>query len=148
MSSNSSCHRVYPHVCGETSLSQTLRSQNQGLSPRLWGNPIQNVAWACDKGSIPTHVGKPAHQSLRSRSRRVYPHACGETTSQFCGNISGLGLSPRMWGNLDISNDLFRRLGSIPTHVGKPRESLLSVIFLKVYPHACGETSSSHLAGS
>ena len=30
---------VYPHVCGATSPLLTLLAGNQGLSPRVWGNP-------------------------------------------------------------------------------------------------------------
>ena len=29
---------VYPHVCGAATLSATVSSQREGLSPRVWGS--------------------------------------------------------------------------------------------------------------
>ena len=51
---------------------------------------------------------------------RVYPHACGETTSITKVNAFTYGLSPRMRGNR-LRGTLFGGYGG-------------------VYPHACGET--------
>ena len=45
-----------------------------------------------------------------------------------------------MWGNLLEFIGEVIRLGSIPTHVGKPGADRLRNIVLRVYPHACGET--------
>ena len=43
------------------------------------------------KGSIPTHVGKPALYIAIIRLRRVYPHACGETDDGVIVNKNGAG---------------------------------------------------------
>ena len=70
-----------------------------GLSPRVWGSrvvPFLNTA--CIR-SIPTCVGQPVDAALPEGKTAVYPHVCGAAICCGCGNQSGLGLSPRVWGS-------------------------------------------------
>ena len=91
---------VYPHVCGATRLEELNLEDNQGLSPRVWGNPAARHVFSSSLRSIPTCVGQPDRGLVNPHAWWVYPHVCGATTindGDFC-YIEGL--SPRVWGNL------------------------------------------------
>ena len=52
--------KVYPRVCGGTPSGELKPPSEQGLSPRVRGNPIsQHVLHACI-GSIPACAGEPS----------------------------------------------------------------------------------------
>ena len=51
--------RVYPRVCGGTSLHADYQTQRQGLSPRVRGNPWRWFSHRPDVGSIPACAGEP-----------------------------------------------------------------------------------------
>ena len=59
--STSGCtmRRVYPRVCGGTTLSAVMRSVLSGLSPRVRGNPVFRLNCAIGSGSIPACAGEP-----------------------------------------------------------------------------------------
>ena len=132
---------VYPHACGETPRSDRGWVNRQGLSPRMRGNLEELIRQAMHHGSIPTHAGKPRVATETNYSNWVYPHACGETVGK--GKVKGgqQGLSPRMRGNHSTRAVVQVRLGSIPTHAGKPRGWCSRCCHRGVYPHACGETA-------
>ena len=52
------------------------------------------------------------------------------------------GLSPRMRGNLPITNRGIVRLGSIPAYAGEPRLSAVTQYVRRVYPRVCGGTAA------
>ena len=118
-----------------------------GLSPRLRGNPPLPHGPTRPIRSIPAPAGEPWSVTSRPSSSGVYPRACGGTESwtdrgkgQFwglspcaCGGTltfewaatGGVGLSPRLRGNL--ANGRRRRgdHGSIPAPAGEPRKDKL-----------------------
>ena len=112
--------RVYPHACGETEFAQNLFWKRPGLSPRMRGNLEDLKQLGRDAGSIPTHAGKPQRRGQDGAGGGVYPHACGETPSPSVRQIPLWGLSPRMRGNRNSEIQPCPRMGSIPTHAGKP----------------------------
>ncbi len=136
--------RVYPHACGETPIVYCDTGFNAGLSPRMWGNRCLLLNRDVIVRSIPTHVGKPGQTHQTNRLKRVYPHACGETTGTSRRLPFGSGLSPRMWGNLELQGIYISCSRSIPTHVGKPCLASENRRSIRVYPHACGETYSTY----
>ena len=71
--------RVYPHVCGATIFRCVFLHNNQGLSPRVWGNPCL--------------------ESCLLLLQAVYPHVCGATRGYGPRRQFVSGLSPRVWGN-------------------------------------------------
>jgi len=73
----------------------------------------------------------------------VYPHACGERADAMCEKTWEYGLSPRMWGTLNCVVPGLPAVRFIPTHVGNANEYARSLTLLPVYPHACGERSTS-----
>ena len=107
----------------------------------MWGNLIVIPVDTRETRSIPTHVGKPNVGLPDFILPEVYPHACGETSSAPTAPRCSMGLSPRMWGNRCTAQRTCFALRSIPTHVGKPDKNPSTIPGVKVYPHACGETS-------
>ena len=69
---------VYPHACGERSLSNADLYIETGLSPRLWGTELIPSCAIPVKRFIPTPVGNGSTVWLLTRRPAVYPHACGE----------------------------------------------------------------------
>ena len=140
---NGDVDRVYPHACGETLFADAYDRALEGLSPRVRGNRIAEASAARVQGSIPTRAGKPRIGIPNSYRTRVYPHACGETASAHDILLDQEGLSPRVRGNRHARAHVAAVAGSIPTRAGKPRLSQSRGKYARVYPHACGETSSA-----
>ena len=92
--------KVYPRVCGGTALSQFLLLGFQGLSPRVRGNLVSLGPGNDMLGSIPACAGEPDSVQATSRPRPVYPRVCGGTVFEDVEGLLGVGLSPRVRGNL------------------------------------------------
>ena len=90
---------VYPRVCGGTAKPASSKSCAAGLSPRVRGNPTEEVESSHNIGSIPACAGEPLYNSANSRMGRVYPRVCGGTTSGSRLSRRVSGLSPRVRGN-------------------------------------------------
>ena len=119
---------------------EAKEAKKRGLSPRMRGNRAWTIRGNPWHGSIPTHAGKPRSDLPTPSQCRVYPHACGETFTIGLSRKALRGLSPRMRGNQLIGSVQGGRVGSIPTHAGKPEGRAFPHKLLRVYPHACGET--------
>ena len=132
---------VYPHACGETLLKFSPKQPPAGLSPRVRGNPSTSRKISPLIGSIPTRAGKPFWLAKPDRRNKVYPHACGETSSYLYIHFPLVGLSPRVRGNQHQKICAMSFIGSIPTRAGKPFWRTDPAYARRVYPHACGETA-------
>ena len=71
--------RVYPRVCGETGVIDIGEAFNDGLSPRVRGNPNRLRVNPTMIRSIPACAGKPVTAGPPILQPRVYPRVCGET---------------------------------------------------------------------
>ena len=91
--------RVYPHVCGAAGCPQAGVLPVTGLSPRVWGSPIELVYKQGRYGSIPTCVGQPCLAAILFSHWQVYPHVCGAAVCRLNQLVSAQGLSPRVWGS-------------------------------------------------
>ena len=113
--------RVYPRVCGGTSVCTSSAPLARGLSPRVRGNPLAGDGARRAVGSIPACAGEPPPPTLMTLMLRVYPRVCGGTawTASVC--ISEMGLSPRVRGNRGARVPLPLTAGSIPACAGEPR---------------------------
>ena len=131
---------VYPRAGGETCERPPPVPRAWGLSPRGRGNRGLLRRFHLGQRSIPARAGKPRIRSWRSRSRRVYPRAGGETSCQtFCASRSR-GLSPRGRGNRLVAVSWRSYSRSIPARAGKPRRCWCRRCRCRVYPRAGGET--------
>ena len=91
-----------------------------GLSPRVRGNHVIPHHFPADDGSIPARAGEPSRTRLDAWLTRVYPRACGGTTStSACMSPAG-GLSPRVRGNRRRRLQHAVRERSIPARAGEP----------------------------
>ena len=104
------------------------------------GNPIGLAVGPVGLGSIPAHAGEPLSEAWPRSRWRVYPRACGGTTSRSRLVAVTVGLSPRMRGNLRRGDRVGESLGSIPAHAGEPRAPASAKRRPRVYPRACGGT--------
>ena len=111
---------VYPRVCGGTQHHENDAEGAEGLSPRVRGNlhPVQPGADVC--GSIPACAGEPKSDRSGTAPLKVYPRVCGGTRDRASSASDGIGLSPRVRGNLlgIAAGDTLAR--SIPACAGEP----------------------------
>ena len=104
------------------------------------GNHCQAVIRRCVQGSIPAHAGQPFPEAATESIRQVYPRACGATINAARNMRAGWGLSPRMRGNQANRQGWTRLKRSIPAHAGQPPKRKPEVVYIPVYPRACGAT--------
>ena len=131
---------VYPRACGGTWHAGTVIFPLLGLSPRVRGNPVIAVVMASIPGSIPARAGEPRAEIPQVRNHRVYPRACGGTLTALPDEVTDVGLSPRVRGNLAAPPRFIPVFGSIPARAGEPSQRLWPVLRRWVYPRACGGT--------
>ena len=140
------CHlraRVYPRVCGGTSIVCETSHCRTGLSPRVRGNPTPPSAAPCSGRSIPACAGEPPPRPERSWKHGVYPRVCGGTQLRQVYSAVRTGLSPRVRGNRPGFRIDGVCAGSIPACAGEPLNDSIRSPSAKVYPRVCGGTSIS-----
>ena len=93
--------------------------------------------------SIPACAGEPIGQAEQQLLDEVYPRVCGGTLVEKHANRLGVGLSPRVRGNLQQDRILKHRTGSIPACAGEPNRHCRALPATRVYPRVCGGTRSS-----
>ncbi len=115
-------------------------SDDEGLSPRVRGNPITPLLGPPAVRSIPACAGEPWSCSVAAAIVMVYPRVCGGTALWPAPRTCGGGLSPRVRGNPSASTRARRIMGSIPACAGEPMRPPIAVPMIKVYPRVCGGT--------
>ena len=111
---------VYPRVYGGTQGPCLLPAPAAGLSPRVRGNRNRSKGHFSNRGSIPACTGEPGCHHQRPGDAQVYPRVYGGTGRCRTRSNGGLGLSPRVRGNLEIANLHPVRTRSIPACTGEP----------------------------
>src|SRR5690625_5426352 len=66
--------RVYPHVYGATKSTSHMYACVGGLSPCVWGHPVQENEARSIRGSIPMCMGPPTTPHERKLSTWLYTH--------------------------------------------------------------------------
>ena len=113
---------------------------DDGLSPRVRGNPTAYLPSRNDLGSIPARAGEPYSFREWRCSPRVYPRACGGTSAKTGPSVNSSGLSPRVRGNLGADMGRDYDIRSIPARAGEPSRLSCRRSWTAVYPRACGGT--------
>ena len=132
--------RVYPRVCGGTTVSSRVTSTQRGLSPRVRGNRVDARPDLGNLGSIPACAGEPSEAGHSKITKWVYPRVCGGTDPGGTRTRSTRGLSPRVRGNPRPPRCLPSCCGSIPACAGEPISCARPSIYSEVYPRVCGGT--------
>ncbi len=136
--------QVHPHACGEDRGLPTQEVAPYGSPPRVWGRHFVCFGPVHDRRFTPTRVGKTAWPSMPASTHSVHPHAWGEDCSYAHRHMPSHGSPPRVWGRQRWWLDIIQRHRFTPTRVGKTVRSPLSLPFVSVHPHACGEDVSSN----
>ncbi len=131
---------VYPRVCGGTLVFPVGRYRAWGLSPRVRGNHMGMTREQWGERSIPACAGEPMQGVSQRKCVAVYPRVCGGTNGNIDIMVSGVGLSPRVRGNLDGYDSHRTKRRSIPACAGEPRSILPVSAAAPVYPRVCGGT--------
>ena len=132
--------RVYPRVCGGTRGRGVGAYPAVGLSPRVRGNLGGFTGGVVGTRSIPACAGEPAGLIPPRGRGRVYPRVCGGTIRQANFPHFPHGLSPRVRGNLRVSEQDGVTRGSIPACAGEPGTIEDYYDDDEVYPRVCGGT--------
>ena len=133
---------VYPHTCGEHWPFDQYRPTPPGLSPHLWGTQDGSEFRAQLVRFIPTPVGNTNRICCSFSLPAVYPHTCGEHGVTSRDDVAEVGLSPHLWGTLNLPQNLHPWKRFIPTPVGNTDWWHCRRTWIAVYPHTCGEHSA------
>ena len=127
-------------MCGGTFVVLVRRFKDEGLSPRVRGNPSTGCLGGSDEGSIPACAGEPMRRPSVPLVNLVYPRVCGGTGCHCADEVSLPGLSPRVRGNPKRRGRPASIGRSIPACAGEP--PIVSLLSSQpwVYPRVCGGT--------
>ena len=130
---------VHPHVCGEILEEDVANAARDGSPPRVWGN-LKDVGIVFEgQRFTPTCVGKSWCTLAPQSCLPVHPHVCGEIEAIPQQTTRVSGSPPRVWGNLDLGNNVIEHRRFTPTCVGKSARILWQAAMTTVHPHVCGE---------
>ena len=129
----------HPHACGDKDILKILISITEGSSPRVWGQENIVLYGIRKTGIIPTRVGTRLDFFGRTTSRQDHPHACGDKTGLEYVPICLEGSSPRVWGQVVVSEFGMPSCGIIPTRVGTSSAGRKRQLLGEDHPHACGD---------
>ena len=87
-------------MCGGTRCHARFAQCAYGLSPRVRGNPDEDLDILIYERSIPACAGEPDTATRQIIVRVVYPRVCGGTAFAIPNGLNPCGLSPRVRGNL------------------------------------------------
>ena len=132
--------KVYPRVCGGTTLPRADCCAVLGLSPRVRGNRHIHHRPAAGNRSIPACAGEPLNHSRQRKVAGVYPRVCGGTQPESSPRQHRQGLSPRVRGNRTPIMPCCCHGRSIPACAGEPPGVSLWGQPGEVYPRVCGGT--------
>ena len=113
--------------------------QNEGSSPRVWGQELILALFTVKSGIIPTRVGTSRQVLSVLHPLWDHPHACGDKRSHLFNDITSIGSSPRVWGQVidKIGGSDNDRI--IPTRVGTSFRVFKGYSTRWDHPHACGD---------
>ena len=132
--------RAYPRVCGATAQWCDQPSPVYGLSPRVRGNRCWPRASLSALRPIPACAGQPQTVISNFCFIKAYPRVCGATMLLLRLSRIGVGLSPRVRGNLAPERYKGLSLGPIPACAGQPALLCHRQSARRAYPRVCGAT--------
>ena len=137
-SSGRKMKRVYPRVCGGSSLRKLLTSAGHGLSPRVRGKRRRATMRLTLPRSIPACAGEAFFFVPAPGFPAVYPRVCGGSLPRKNQQNRAGGLSPRVRGKLGGPMVVRASARSIPACAGEARHRKPGPATSPVYPRVCG----------
>ena len=105
----------------------------------MWGTHRIDSRGVGGNWFSPTYVGNTNIDGVKTETKAVQPHVCGEH-SGFTGFIPSIvGSAPRMWGTPGGAVSKLKIFRFSPTYVGNTNERGHTCGTLSVQPHVCGE---------
>jgi len=130
---------VHPRACGDHCTSASVRSGDDGSSPRMRG-PLGGQQPRRPRARfIPAHAGTTAAVRTQPTTCAVHPRACGDHIQRLDRAPSRSGSSPRMRGPQQQATARVVIYGFIPAHAGTTREAVPGATRPAVHPRACGD---------
>ncbi len=68
----------HPHAYGDKQYITVPKYEEQGSSPRVWGQDFITFCFALYPGIIPTRMGTSNFQNVKRKMRGDHPHAYGD----------------------------------------------------------------------
>ncbi len=130
---------VYPRLCGEQPLMDTLPAGTRGLSPPVRGTGQGRGVEASARRFIPACAGNRGKARSGKQRLPVYPRLCGEQISLGAIPESQPGLSPPVRGTDHIEELRKESSRFIPACAGNSPGAGIFVVITPVYPRLCGE---------
>ena len=103
-SSPSSSSRDHPHAYGDKYIATLLTDKHLGSSPRVWGQAHTYHGESTAIRIIPTRMGTRVVNNERNKRKMDHPHAYGDKAFSSDIELDEAGSSPRVWGQVGLSN--------------------------------------------
>ena len=130
--------KVYPRVCGGSTMRRAPWQWTQGLSPRVRGKRRGVAVTARVGGSIPACAGEARFRPPAQPEWAVYPRVCGGSGFTPMTSPRPRGLSPRVRGKPTSPASPVQRPRSIPACAGEALGARVQEWAIAVYPRVCG----------
>ena len=108
----------HPHACGDKNIDLPSCKNDEGSSPRVWGQVKKDSQIISQNGIIPTRVGTRKIVEKIVQFLQDHPHACGDKLTTVLSKVIGVGSSPRVWGQVQKLSAKVSSDRIIPTRVG------------------------------
>ena len=129
----------HPHAYGDKLYSIVVPLDENGSSPRVWGQALVKPLCCAGKRIIPTRMGtRDTHDGVCFPDRD-HPHAYGDKNQVQRNGLQYIGSSPRVWGQ--VFKTISKRSNSriIPTRMGTSKNRSNENSQRQDHPHAYGD---------
>ena len=110
-----------------------------GSSPRVWGQGFRKVSCIYWWRIIPTRMGTRHDSQHNADKAWDHPHAYGDKIRLIINTLTGIGSSPRVWGQVSGGPAAPSSEGIIPTRMGTRMFPSRHRHINRDHPHAYGD---------
>ena len=135
----------HPHAYGDKLYSIVVPLDENGSSPRVWGQALVKPLCCAGKRIIPTRMGTRISHSKSAAMSGDHPHAYGDKTMSLTGTKTLSGSSPRVWGQAGNTQKIINNKRIIPTRMGTRNRPKGIFRFRQDHPHAYGDKMTQTL---
>ena len=129
----------HPHAYGDKFSTLSMLKALARSSPRVWGQVSSASFLQICYGIIPTRMGTSKCLSFDIRINKDHPHAYGDKNKYKHLCTSPFGSSPRVWGQVRVSDTRYHSFRIIPTRMGTRSRQRVPMYRKGDHPHAYGD---------